>query len=257
MLQHTQLFSTLCRRTLRPSSLRTGRRQLSTTPATKDESWTLTTKLGILVAAIVAPTGIMVVNLRSDPELRDTIRIEYPTCYDTLHTVIPGGIEGVTKAELLAKKNDWPLEYELPWGEGYDEDIPPRKAIVTTKRGAKFTVELVSTDINSTIIPKIIPFGASFDDQVLDVQFSNDGQNSMMTTAMTEQREARAPVEGMTKAELKQRLVSVREAERQMKVDRQVWANMGANGIGKVTELDRELYNIDKEKSELKRWIRN
>lgn len=238
-----------------------------TTTATKPsggdkDGWSLTAKLAIAAASVVVPTGIAVSFLRSDPELRADVQLKFPEAYGLAHTMIPGGLEDVTMAQVLALKNDWPLEHELPWGEGYDEDFPPRSAVVTTKRGTKFTVELVATDQGSKIIEKLVPAGASFDDEVLDVQFvstasgSSQTLQSSLSAGMEQERNKREGMsKGMTKEQLRQRLEEVRDIERRMKVDREVWANMGPNGIGKVQEYDQELWNVEKEKVEIKKLL--
>ena len=249
------MFCSTLRHTVR-RTLRRPRRQLTTTatPSTETkEGWSLTTKLAIAVASIAVPTGISVSSLRSDPELRDSVRIKFPEAYDFLAALVPGGIVGVTMVEIMAKRNDWPSEHDLPWGEGYTEDFSPRQAIVTTKRGTKFTVELAATDCNQSIIRKIIPQGASFDDNVLDVQFVNAGEGeSSLSSAMAQVRNDRAPKEGLSYAELKEKLREVREIEQRVKVDREVWVQMGPNGVGKVQEMELELMNIQNEKSQLK-----
>jgi hypothetical protein len=255
------LLRTATRRSLRRPRRRVHLKDMSTKSDVvkkKDEGWSLTTKLGVAFASVVVPTVLGVTQLRSDPELRDEVRLKFPELYGLLHSIVPGGVEDVTMAQLLAKKNDWPYEHELPWGEGYDEDIPPRTAIVTTKRGSKFTVELVATDCNKGIINKAIPFGASFDDEVLDVQFVNNGEHqSHLSSAMAEQRKARtSATDAMSKAELQEQLHQVRQAEHKMKVDKKVWENMGQSGVGKVTELARELQNFEKEKIQLKALIK-
>ena len=235
---------------------RRARRKLSTTTTTpaKDEGWSLTTTLAIAVASIVVPSGIGISSLRSDPELRDSVRIKFPEGYNLLETILPeGSLIDVTMADLLATKNDWPLEHDLPWGEGYDEDLPPRKAIVTTKRGTKFTVDLMATDCGQSIVTKIIPLGASFDDSVLDVQFLASGNTeSSLSSAMAQVRKDRAPVDGLSYKELQDKLDQVREVEQRMKVDKEVWRQMGPSGVGKVNEMEKELMNILREKKELK-----
>ena len=60
----------------------------------------------------------------------------------------------------------------------------------------------------------------------------------------------------MSKAELQEQLHQVRQAEHKMKVDKKVWENMGQSGVGKVTELARELQNFEKEKIQLKALIK-
>lgn len=262
VLATTKMFLATLRR--RSRQLIT-QRQLTTT-ATKPsggdkDGWSLNAKLALAAAFVVVPTGISVSVLRSDPELRADMQLKYPEVYGLAHNMIPGGLEDVTMAQVLAKKNDWPLEHELPWGEGYDEDFPPRTAVVTTKRGTKFTVELVATDQSNTIIPKLIPAGASYDDEVLDVQFvstassGNQAPQSSLSAGMEQQRNARVAKEGMTKEQLRQRLEEVRDIERRMKVDREVWANMGPNGIGKVQEYDQELWNVENEKVQIKKML--
>jgi hypothetical protein len=238
---------------------RCAKRKLGTSSVKGDEKegWSLTTKLAIAVATVVVPTSITVSTLRSDPELRNDIQVKFPEVYDVLATIIPGGVEGVTMAEVLAKRNDWPLEHELPWGEGYDENIPPRNAIVTTKRGTKFTVDLIATDCGQSIIEKVIPLGASFDDSVLDVQFVKSVESgSAFSSAMLLDRESRAPVEGLNYSELKEKLNQVREIEQRMKVDFEVWRQMGPNGMGKVSELTQELLNIENEKINIKNLMK-
>ena len=85
------------------------------------------------VLAVAAPSYVVVSSLQSDPEMREQVQINYPDFYEFLHGVVPGGLEVVTYASIRASKSDWLEAHELPWGEGYDEDIPNVRATVITK----------------------------------------------------------------------------------------------------------------------------
>ena len=221
-----------------------------------DAGWSPLAKVGAVAAALAAPCLVGVNALRNDPELRVQVNADYPEAYAFLKQTVPGGIETITMEDL--RTSDWPEDHELPWGEGYTEDLPEQTAVVTTRRGARFTVTLSATDAGQAIINKCARQGAALDDEVMDVSFVKEaGSDGYLEEAMQSTRAAQQEdLSTMSREQLQERLRRLRQMEHDMKVDRTVWEKMGASGVTKVQQATNELARLLQDKVQVKNQLK-
>ena len=202
------------------------------------------------VLAVAAPSYVVVSSLQSDPEMREQVQINYPDFYEFLHGVVPGGLEVVTYASIRASKSDWLEAHELPWGEGYDEDIPNVRATVITKRGSRYTgVDLCATDSAKSIIAKIVPLGAQIDDEVIDVKFEETGD------ANFGQANVEAMVgltENMTPAQLAEAVEFLQRQKVECEIQQATWQSKGTVGKIKAQEMANRAQVFDREINRIK-----
>ena len=182
--------------------------------------------------------------------------MNYPEAYQFLDSIVPGGLEIVKFQDTRLNQNEWPEEWELPLGDGLVREGPNRFAHVTTKRGTRFTLELTMQDTTATIMPKLISQGASVDDSILDVTFVKSAStDSYLQEAVEEQRETQ-DFHSMSSEQLRAAMAQLRGRESAMKVDMQVWQNMGSGGSVKAEQSRRELERIEAEKVLIKQILK-
>ena len=190
------------------------------------------------VLAIGLPSYTLVSSLQSNPELREQVQLNYPEFYQAIDGIAPGWLEVVTYASIRASQSDWLDAHELPWGEGYDENIPNVVATIITKRGSRYTgVELTPTDSGKSIIEKIIPLGAQIDDEVIDVKFEDANNSSfgrLDVEAMT------GLTDNMSQDQLKETLDFLSKAKAECEVQGATWMGKGTVGQIKAQEMAKK-----------------
>ena len=201
------------------------------------------------LVAIGAPSYLVVSRLQNDPELREHVQLEYPDFYNFLDGMVPGGLEVVTYASIRAEQSDWLEAHELPWGEGYDENIPDMRATIITKRGSRYTgVELSATDSASAIITKIIPLGAQIDDEVIDVKFEEAGGSF----SHSEIEAMIGLTENMTPTQLAKALEILRQQKLECEVQEATWRGKGTLGKIKAQEMAKKVLVFEREMDRIK-----
>ena len=216
------------------------RRRFSQQAKQSDKEGGLSTKLIVAggVLAIALPSYTIVSSLQSNPEMREQVQLNYPEFYAAVDGIVPGGLEVVTYASIRASQSDWLDTHELPWGEGYNENIPNVIATIITKRGSRYTgVELSPTDCGKSILEKIIPLGAQIDDEVIDVRFEDAADSSFSqldVAAMT------GLTDNMSQDQLKETIDFLRKAKVECEVQEATWRGKGTVGQIKAQEMAKK-----------------